>query len=230
MNANDFTIAIREQLKAEEQRRLSKPLTGEYHIGFDCGQAQDYSALSILRKEGNAYHATHLERLALNMPYPKQIDYLYMLMNRRPLRGSIKSLAIDYTGVGRPVVDLAEDRGLNPIGVAISGGNTASWNDEKTRVSVPKRDLVNILQVCAQNNRLKVANNLKYGPILIKEMESFKVKIDPRTAHDSYGAWREGEHDDLILSAAICLWVAENKNRDPRQRAPNRFISVRQWW
>ena len=185
----------------------------DYFIGLDCGQAQDFSALSILRRQGGRYEVVHLERLALDMPYPQQIEYLFRIMHRKPLDKANVTLAVDYTGVGRPVVDLAQDRGLRPIGIAITGGNNVSWNEDKTRASVPKRDLIAGLQIAAQNDRLKVAGSLKFGPVLAEELAGFKVKIDPRTAHDSYGSWREGAHDDLILATAIGLWVAEYRDQ-----------------
>jgi hypothetical protein len=188
----------------------------DFYIGLDCGQAKDYSAVSILRRQGNRYDVVHLERLPLDMPYPQQIEYLFRIRHKKPLDKANVTLAIDYTGVGRPVVDLAQDRGLNPLGIAITGGNTASWNEDKSRASVPKRDLISGLQIAAQNDRLKVASGMEFGPVLAEELQSFKVKIDPRTAHDSYGAWRDGQHDDLILSCAIALWVAINREQPKR--------------
>jgi hypothetical protein len=35
------------------------------------------------------------------------------------------------------------------------------------------------------------------------------VKINISTAHDSYEAWREGDHDDLVLSVALARWAGE---------------------
>jgi len=183
----------------------------DYYIGLDCGQAKDYSAVSILRRQGSRYEVVHLERLPLDQPYPAQIEYLFQLMHRKPLDKANVVLAIDYTGVGRPVVDLAKDRGLNPIGIAISGGNTVSWSEDKSKASVPKRDLISTMQIFAQSDRLKVASGLEHGPVLAQELQDFKVKIDSRTAHDSYGSWREGSHDDLILATAIGLWTAEHR-------------------
>ncbi len=215
MNRNEYWIR-----PFDHPHRKPEPLINEYIIGFDCGQARDFSALSIIHEVGIHYEAVHLERLPLDMPYPKQVEYIFNMMCRKPLAEAKTTLCIDYTGVGRPVVDLAEDRGLRPIGVAISSGNSANWNEDRTRVSVPKRDLVNILQIYAQNDRLKVAPNLKFGPTLIKELETFKIKIDPKTAHDSYGSWREGEHDDLVLATAIALWCGEHKNENARLPGP----------
>ena len=39
------------------------------------------------------------------------------------------------------------------------------------------------------------------------------VQIDPLTAHDSYGAWREKEHDDLVLAVALACWYGERGHR-----------------
>ena len=185
----------------------------DFFVGLDCGQAKDYSAVSILRRQGNRYEVVHLERLPLDQPYPAQIEYLFQLMHRKPLDKANVVLAIDYTGVGRPVVDLAQDRGLSPIGIAITGGNNASWSEDKTKASVPKRDLISGLQIAAQNDALKVASGLEFGPVLAQELQDFKVKIDSRTSHDSYGSWREGSHDDLILATAIALWTAEHRDQ-----------------
>ena len=30
------------------------------------------------------------------------------------------------------------------------------------------------------------------------------------TAHDSYSAWREEDHDDLVISVALAAWWGEN--------------------
>jgi hypothetical protein len=87
-------------------------------------------------------------------------------------------------------------------------GDKASHEGESWRV--PKRDLVGVLQVLLQTGRLKVASKLKLGPVLSQEMLNFKVKIDPMTAHDSHSAWREEDHDDLVLSVALAAWWGEN--------------------
>ena len=39
---------------------------------------------------------------------------------------------------------------------------------------------------------------------------STMVRGSLETAHDSYGAWREGQHDDLVLALALALWAGVN--------------------
>jgi hypothetical protein len=37
---------------------------------------------------------------------------------------------------------------------------------------------------------------------------NFCVKISVSTGHGSYEAWREGDHDDLVLTASLSAWKA----------------------
>jgi hypothetical protein len=93
------------------------------------------------------------------------------------------------------------------LGITITGGDIAHGEGRQWRV--PKRDLVGILQVALQASRLKVAQGLPEASILVNELLNFRVKINLKTAHDSYEAWREGVHDDLVLSVALACWTAE---------------------
>jgi hypothetical protein len=56
--------------------------------------------------------------------------------------------------------------------------------------------------------RLKIAEALPGAETLVKEMLDFQVWITV-AGHDVYGAWREGTHDDLVLTVALASWWAE---------------------
>ena len=96
--------------------------------------------------------------------------------------------------------------GLKPIAVSIHGGDAVSreyrgciW------YRVPKRDLIGVVQVALHAQRLRIAAAHPMASTLIAEMQNYRVTIDPRTAHDSYAAWREGIHDDLVLACALAV-------------------------
>jgi len=55
---------------------------------------------------------------------------------------------------------------------------------------------------------------------------SFKVKINLKTAHDSYEAWREGQHDDLVLFVALAAWFAERRYRNTDWRLAKALSEV----
>ena len=181
----------------------------KYFVGVDLGQANDFTALALLERkkenEETVYHLRRLERIR-NAPYPDIVDKVTALMSSPALKNEA-FLVVDGTGVGSPVVDLFRRAGLNPWAIMIHGGDRVVLEGRTYRV--PKRDLVGVLQVLLQNGRLKISWKLKLAQVLSGEMLNFKVKIDPKTAHDSYSAWREQDHDDLLLATAMAAWMGE---------------------
>ena len=176
-------------------------------ISADLGQINDYTAFTIIERKKGESHLRHIERPALGTPYPKIIDRLKALAESPELGRARKTVVIDITGVGRPVWDLLTRAGINAAlrGIAITGGNTVHRDGNIS--NVPKRDLVSALQVAFQNGELKIARGLPEAETLVKELTNFKVKINVN-GHDQYEAWREGIHDDIVLSAAMGVWVA----------------------
>ena len=53
------------------------------------------------------------------------------------------------------------------------------------------------MQVLLQSSRLKIAEEMPLTPILIRELEGFRVKISS-TGAESFESWRASEHDDLL--------------------------------
>lgn len=180
-----------------------------YFVGLDLGQSKDYTALAILERHGAGqeaeFHARHLHRYPLGTSYPSIVANVSELL-RRPELGARPSLAIDRTGCGAAVGDMFKDAHLSAqlFQVMITGGDKESREDDIYRV--PKRDLVGVTQVALQTGKLKVAASLPEAATLTNELQNFQVKITD-AANDTYGAWREGTHDDLVLAVALALWA-----------------------
>lgn len=193
-----------------------------FYAGVDVGQAYDYTALAILeampevtpdplrpgliKRRRRLYHCRHLERLPLGTPYPAQVVHIHQLVHAPPLEKQTH-VALDSTGVGRPVFDLFHEGGVRCTGVLIHGGDHTSREGHVYRV--PKRDLIAGCQIALQNGSLKIANRLPHAETLMQELLNYRVKIDPLTAHDSYNA-REGQHDDLVLALCLAVWLVEH--------------------
>lgn len=225
-----------------------------YCIGLDLGQRADYSALSILEEQlwigewqspaektlgqlqafqqndvrrwpGKPPLAVrHLERFPLGTPYPEIVREVSGIVNDPAIRQYGYALICDATGVGRPVIDLFREAHLRPIAVTITGGNQSHRDRVTGEWSVPKRDLVSAVQSTLQTDRLLIADGLTHAETLIRELLNFKVTINVRTAHDSYGAWREGIHDDLVLSVAMAAWFRDRWFRSLDTQRMNRAI------
>jgi hypothetical protein len=111
------------------------------------------------------------------------------------------------------VADLLKTKGLRFKALTITGGDEVHAVGGG-RYRVPKRDLVGALEVPFHTGKLKIAESLELWPALKKELLSFRRKINLKSAHDSYEHWRESDHDDLVLAAALaCWWIAWRSQR-----------------
>ena len=197
-----------------------------YIVGLDLGQAADYTALCVVEqvplpvrpedlanrriawtsssgkvgyaapKRRNAYHVGHLERFALHTPYTTIVERVKTLLHTPPLDKKTP-LVVDATGVGRAITDMFAATGVRPRAITITGGVDvvkASQYDWR----IPKRDLVGTLRMLFDLDQLKVAAELAHAPTLINELVNFKRTVS-LAGHDSYEAWRESVHDDLVL-------------------------------
>jgi hypothetical protein len=200
-------------------------------IGLDLGQAQDFSALAIIeavriatttkkadekinctntKDEITQLNCIHLQRWQLRTSYPSIVaDTVQLINGLEPERiaGGKPVLAIDATGVGAPVVDLFKREKINAQLVPIQIVAGANVSEENGMFRVPKRDLVSVVQVALQNRKLKISSQLPEADTLARELQNFTVKITD-AGNDTYGAWREGTHDDLVLAVALALWKA----------------------
>lgn len=124
----------------------------------------------------------------------------------------------DATGVGVAVVEDLRAAGLACTGISITGGDT--WNQTGTNdYCVSKQALVSSLRVLVENRRLSISSTLPLGSVLEAEMQNFRVKTKLSTGTDTYGAgvgaeWREGAHDDCVLSVAMACWYGEQQDRN----------------
>jgi hypothetical protein len=149
-----------------------------------------------------------LYRFPLGTSYPDIVEGVTKLMRLDPLEHN-SVLLVDATGVGQPVVDQFRQAGLRPLAVTITGGREIHRDGDD--LHVPKRDLITSTQVTLQAGRLKIAESLAEAATLVKELLEFRVRMTA-AANDTYGAWREGQHDDLLLALAMAVWFREWHN------------------
>ena len=192
-----------------------------YIVGCDLGQVNDFTAITVLSEPdglprpgltpaGMARPLTlrHLERLR-GVSYPAIVAHVTALLHAPAIASTGAALVVDATGVGRAVTDMFRQAQLSPVAVTIHGGDAVTRDVGGYRV--PKRDLVAVVQVALQNREIRIADALELAPVLRAELAGFRVTINPATAHDSYAAWREGQHDDLVLSTALAIWWARRR-------------------
>jgi hypothetical protein len=195
---------------------------GRFFIGLDLGQSHDFTAMAILERteltgdwdaaacacrKMAALRLRYLERIPLGTPYPEVVERVRQVTRSGELRQRC-DLMVDATGPGRPVVDML--RGANLDCRMLPAIITAGHVETKSNgfYHVPKRDLIVGLQVLLQRGALQIAAGMAYGGTLVEEMASMRVRQTGK-GHEQFGAWREGEHDDLVFAVALAHWGAK---------------------
>ena len=97
----------------------------KFFLGLDLGQTCDFSTIAVLERAelmGNwdpvifawekriLLRLRHLERIPLGTPYPDVVQRVKNV-TRQVATGGLCDLAVDGTGVGRPVIDLLRRSG-----------------------------------------------------------------------------------------------------------------------
>jgi hypothetical protein len=201
-------------LEIEQGRmNLRRPESVDY-VGVDVGQARDPSTVAVVERADVAgewdaanwcyglqreYRLRYTERVALGTSYPEVVERVRRVVEARGMTGR-RHVAVDATGVGRPVVELLKRAGLGCgiSAVTITGGDVERQVDGFWRV--PKADLIVGLQVMLQTGELEIAEGLRDGPALVRELSEMRVSEEE--------GWKSGPHDDLVFAVALATWAA----------------------
>ena len=178
-------------------------------LGLDLGQQNDPTALAVLEQTPTHLDVRHLERWQLQTRYTDIVRDVARMCSRPELKDA--TLAVDWTGVGRAVVDQLweADLPVNLVPITITAGHRAAQAEDGVGFRVPKKDLVSAVQVALGYRRLRWAKTLPLAELLGRELSNFRVKVTA-AANETFSAWREGDHDDLVLAVAVACWAAEN--------------------
>ena len=207
-----------------------------HSVGVDLGSVNDSTAITVLevhrgwevtnehfdwtntvrevRRELDLHYIVRLlHRPRLGTDYERIIDQVQSILDDLPRLPGGAVLAVDGTGLGAPVVQRMRQRGLHPIGVAITAGANATLTGRDW--SVPKSMLVGELRLIMHRKRLKIAQGFAAREKLAAELAAFTARLSPsgRATFEAAGS----EHDDTVLSLCIAFVAAKNRPQPIRR-------------
>ena len=195
------------------------------YIGLDLGKSQDHTAIAVVEKENvtlanqaRLYSAQapllpnflvrRLERVALGTSYPRIVEHVRAL-TREPAFAGRCALVVDATGLGAPVVDMLREpgAGCDITAVTITSGDRVSRRGS-AHFCVPRRDLLDGVQLALEQGRLRIARHMKDAEALGRELLALRAGRDT------------AEHDDLVFAVALACWRAHRKSVWGTSRLP----------
>lgn len=189
-------------------------LLTDYLIGLDLGQQNDYTVISVFNLtffedpiESLRYDLLFLVKFPLRLSYPKIVKNIKDFIDEFFSVSKDYLMIVDYTGVGRPIVDLFRESNIDVVALNIIGGNSVNWNNDK-QVNVPKKELISSLQIVLQEKRIRIADDVYHLEDLKREFINFRGSF---TSHGNakFGGII-GSHDDIVLSIGLPIWFGEH--------------------
>ena len=202
-------------------------------IGVDIGQVRDFSALVVAELEGDRFVIRHVERVRLGTAYPQVADRI-----RQVYEGAVEQIApevgrhhllppgqalekakesvfirVDMTGVGRGIFDLVRER-LGPVnltGVSLTSGEKCSVGVRAKEGTCSKLYLVSRLQALIATGRI-VLPETEEARALAQELLDFELRVTS-DASLTFGAFRTGQHDDLVVALGLACLLDSDKYR-----------------
>jgi hypothetical protein len=185
-------------------------------IGVDIGQKRDPTAICVAETERRQVESRseihfvvrHLERLPLGTPYPRVAERIAEISGRvRKTANATPTVYMDATGVGQPIVDVVQERlpGGWVVPVYFTHGDRRSEprKPREGHITLGKAHMVSRLQALLETSRLHLPRTPE-AETLNEELQNYEIRVD-ENAHDRYGAFRTGTHDDLVTALGLAV-------------------------
>ncbi len=192
---------------------MQAELQREFFVGLDLGLRRDPSAVAVverLARDTGVYDRVYMHHVMETLyvvrqarRFPLETPYVEIPVEvRRVMRGLAdgvsKTLTVDATGVGAPVVELLKraDLGSRLKPVVITGGEAVG--ELKHAQTVPRRTLLENLRILLETRAVRLPRGLAGLEDLGRGL---------------VGLGREGggEVDDMALARALAGWPLQPK-------------------
>ena len=202
--------------------------SAEYILSQDIGKKQDDTTSLIYRitpeyvdsYDGGRRVMTFMDVVYMDkrrLSYDRLARFTQELMQSASL-GERSTLLIDGTGIGEAVYDIYTSKGLEPVKIIFTGGETASIERGRLEASkrfndisgykVPKVDMVSAAQVIFQQGRIRFASDLPFRDECLEQLQAFVGKVNEKTENVKYENLTDEIHDDFVVNILMASWYA----------------------
>lgn len=162
------------------EREVGPERGHRYRFGIDLARVQDWTVLTGINR--SSFVVDYFDRF-------NQIDYQ---LQKARIEATLRrynnaEASVDATGVGDPIVEDLQKRGLSVSGVTLTEAS--------------KANIITNLAIHIEQGKIKIP---KCYTELIEELRIFGFEVT-KSGRTRYSA-PEGRHDDCVISLALALW------------------------
>jgi phage FluMu gp28-like protein len=158
--------------------------SGDYYAGIDFGKLQDYSVITVLKREGDTLKLVYMYQFPLETSYTHVIGHLVRAYQKFHFR----SVLVDQTGLGEPVLEEIRNQG---VGCA-----------EGLKFTIQtKEDLLTTLKIAMEQNRLAIPYHRQLCEQINEQQYAYSKSGHLQFSHP------ENSHDDMLWSLALGVYT-----------------------
>ena len=218
-----------------------------YTVVVDLGKRRDRAAFFGWKAKQVSRVVDDVERLVWTwvivhlalfqgVPYQELVNDLTLLMGHPELAPD-SDLLVDAQNVGEAVIEMMRAKGLEPMPILTTGGQTVREIKEEAgfvftgnrngklmalqgykEIHVPKNDLVTAGRNVLQQGRVTLARGLRWAEEYKKQMRNFRGIQSGRTT--KYEAEDEMVHDDFVWCFLAGAWWCTRRTPDEELPMP----------
>jgi len=167
--------------------------TGEYYCGCDFGKSEDYSVITILKREDKILKLVFLKEFPLGTPYSNVIGYLVNADRKFHFR----KVLVDETGLGTPILEELKAQGVPAEGL--------------TFTVKAKEELLTCLKLAMEQKRLRMPYHRRLCEQINEQQYAYGKSGHLVFSHPT------GSHDDMVWALSLGCWAA-TIGREPPPR------------
>jgi phage FluMu gp28-like protein len=165
----------------------------DYYAGVDFGKLQDYSVITVLKREGEILELVYMHQFPLETPYSQVIGHLV----RAHQKFKFRKVLVDQTGVGEPVLEEIRNQGLSDV--------------EGLKFTVQtKEELLSNLKIAMEQNRLAIPYYRQLCTQINEQQYAYSKSGHLQFSHP------QNSHDDMLWALALsCMATREPPRKEP---------------
>ena len=207
-------------------------MSGHSHfiIGVSLGVGIQPTAIAVVEQiidsggtwlsKTRALELRHLERLPAQTSYSNTVERVATLLSSPEIEEGEgcgdAGVVLDVTASGRAICELFKRANIKFVTVKITGAGVREEEIAFDDFGLPKIELIGVLRVAYESERLRMAKSLELVPDLLNELREFKMR-PPRIDPNDPESWRENEFDDLIFAVGLATWRASRVVPSPEE-------------
>jgi len=189
-----------------------------FQIAADLGQANDYSAVVVIKDEAlpivddgavivgpRKRTVVYADRFR-GVSYVAVVDHLIRLTNAPPFGGK-SDLAIDGTSIGRVVSDMLWDQNIDHKAVQMTGGQ--DWTRKGRYVNAGKTFMIENLAVLFAAGEIRFAHDLPLRAEIEQDLASFTAQTTAAGNQIITLSRSAAGHGDLGIALIVGAFVTQ---------------------